>query len=120
MSAPSKSRNPLAKLEGKFVPSVWWGRGVRLLARVRRKPVAVQSPPPPTGRWAPPRDQRPAEPKQADIRRMNRLGRRAKLSGMPESTLATPAQGSRMVVHRHAAAPDQPHSIPRGAEDNVP
>src|SRR5947209_2713108 len=109
----------MALLEGKFVPSTWWGRGSRLLAAVRRKPVVIQSPPPPTGRWAPPTEVRPAEPRKADVRRMNRLGRRAALSGMRESDMTAPSRRSTVVV-RTAPAPDQPHPVPRGAEDNVP
>lgn len=120
MTMSALLKKPMAALEGKFVPSVWWGRGVRALAYLRRKPVTVQSPAPPKGRWSPPKDLRPAAPRKADIRRLNRLGRRAKLSGMRDSDLSAPSRRSSVVVRRPSATPQQPHAIPRGSEDNVP
>lgn len=116
----ARLKKPIAALEGRFVPSLWWGRGIRALAVLRRKPVATQAPPPPSGRWARPTDLRPAEPRRADARRMSRLGRRARLSGMQESDLSAPSRRSTVVVRRPSPRRDQPHSIPRGGEDNVP
>lgn len=63
--------------EGKFVPSVWWGRGLVAIAWLRRKPVARRSVPPVTGRWKTPAERRPTERRQSDVRRMEKPGRQA-------------------------------------------
>jgi hypothetical protein len=67
--------------EGKFVPSVWWGRGLVALAWLRRKPVVRRSVPPVTGRWQPPTELRPTERRQSDVRRMEKPGRQARRTG---------------------------------------
>jgi hypothetical protein len=67
-----------AAVEGKFVPSVWWGRGIVILYWLKRRPVAMRTAPPPTGRWQPPKIRRQTERRPADTRRMERLGLQAR------------------------------------------
>ena len=65
-------------LEGKFVPSVWWGRMIVALYWLKRKPVAMRTAPPPSARWRPPESLTPTKLRRADARRRERLGIQAR------------------------------------------
>jgi len=117
------SKKPLKErlsVEGKFVPSLWWGRGVRLLAKILRRPVATVSPPPPSGRWTPPTGRRMAEPRRADVRRMNRLGRRARESGMGPADIPTAPGRPALSIHDQGEPNIERPQIPGASSDNVP